>query len=252
MTRPVSSRFSLTPFLVALCAVFAAPLTTASLTTASLAAEGGVIVFGGAGRTGAFIVDELLAQGEAVTVFVRPTSDRARLAGKEVAYAVGDAMKAADVDAAFAAAKPRVAINAIGGRGTQKNFWDTTQMNITAAAKKHGTEEIIFLSSVGVGDSAMAYSEAARARTKDSMDERYAAEEDLKASGLTYVIIRTGIIAPEGTAPTGLAELTEDRMSMGPVSRADLAEMTVACMGNDACANMTFAAEDKSLTVSRE
>ncbi|MEQ8508603.1 MAG: NAD(P)H-binding protein [Rhodospirillaceae bacterium] len=251
MTRPVSSRFSLTPFLVALCAMIAAPLTTASLTSASLAAEG-VIVFGGAGRTGAFIVDELLAQGEEVTVFVRPTSDRSRLSGKNVAYAVGDAMNAADVDAAFAAAKPRVAINTIGGRGTQKNFWDTTQMNITAAAKKHGTKEIIFLSSVGVGDSAIAYSAEARARTKDSMDERFAAEEDLKASGLTYVIIRTGIIAPEGTAPTGLAELTEDRMSMGPVSRADLAEMTVACMGNDACANMTFAAEDKSLTLSRE
>ena len=103
-----------------------------------------------------------------------------------------------------------------------------------------------------MGDSAMAYSEEARARTKDSMAERFAAEEDLKASGLTYVIIRTGIIAPEGTGPTGKAELTEDRMSLGAVTRTDLAEMTVACMGNDACANMTFAAEDNSLMLMRE
>ena len=45
----------------------------------SAADPGGVLVFGGSGRTGAFVVDELLNRGEAVTVFVRPTSDRSRL-----------------------------------------------------------------------------------------------------------------------------------------------------------------------------
>jgi uncharacterized protein YbjT (DUF2867 family) len=124
-------------------------------------------------------------------------------------------------------------------------------MNMTAAAKKHGAKEVIFLSSVGVGDSAVTYSEAARARTKDSMDERFAAEEDMKASGLDYVIIRTGIIAPEGTAATGQARFTEDRMSLKPIARADLANLTVDCIGNPACRNKTFAAEDDSIKLSR-
>ena len=97
---------------------------------------GGVIVFGGSGRTGAKIVDLLLARGEVVTVFVRPTSDRSRLDGRDVTFAVGDAMNADEVEAAIAAAKPRVVINAIGGRGTQSNFWDTTQLNMTASAKR--------------------------------------------------------------------------------------------------------------------
>lgn len=218
--------------------------------TASLAGDGAV-VFGGTGRTGAMIVQELLDRGEAVTVFARPTSDLSRLDGKDVEIARGDAMNADDVEAAIAAAKPRVVINTIGGRGDQMGFWDTTQMNMTASAKKHGATEVIFLSSVGTGDSAVAYSEAARARTKDSMIERFRAEEDLKASGLTYVIIRTGIIAPEGTAATGKARLTEDRMSIKPVSRADLAKLTVDCIDNDDCANKTFAAEDDSLKLGR-
>lgn len=216
----------------------------------SLAGDGAV-VFGGTGRTGAMIVQELLDRGEAVTVFARPTSDLTRLEGKDVLFTTGDAMNAADVEAAIATAKPRVVINTIGGRGDQMGFWDTTQMNMTASAKRHGVSEVIFLSSVGTGDSAMAYSEAARARTKDSMDERFRAEEDLKTSGLDYVIIRTGIIAPEGTAATGNARLTEDRMSMGAVSRADLAKLTVDCIDNVACTNKTFAAEDDTIEIRR-
>ena len=212
---------------------------------------GGVIVFGGSGRTGAKIVDLLLARGETVTVFVRPTSDRSRLDGRDVAYAVGDAMNSDEVEAAVSAAKPRVVINAIGGRGTQMNFWDTTQLNMTAAAKRHGAKEIIFLSSVGVGDSAMAYSAEARERVGDSLAERLTAEEDMKVSGLDYVIIRTGIIAPEGTAATGNAELTEDRLVLSPVTRSDLAELTVNCIGNPACKNKTFASKDDTLRLSR-
>lgn len=214
-------------------------------------AQDGAIVFGGTGRTGAMIVQELLDRGEHVTVFARPTSSLERLEGKSVEMAYGDAMTADDVDIAISTVRPRIVINAIGGRGDQMGFWDTTQMAMTASAKKNDAEWVIFLSSVGTGDSAVAYSEAARARTKDSMDERFRAEEDLKASGLNYVIIRTGIIAPEGTAATGKARLTEDRMSLKPVSRADLAKLTVDCIDNDACKNKTFAAEDDSITVQR-
>jgi len=209
--------------------------------------EGGVIVFGGNGRTGAMIVERLLAKGETVTVFVRPTSDRSRLDGMDVRYAVGDAMVAEHVDAAIAAAKPRVVINAIGGRGTTAGFWDTTQMNMTAAAKKYGAKEIIFLSSVGVGDSEAAYNEEQLARTKDSRDERLRAEEDMKASGLDYVILRTGIIAPEGTAETGQGALTKDPTVLAPIARADLATITVNCIGNPDCLNQTFSTYDPSI-----
>ncbi|HPF26931.1 MAG: NAD(P)H-binding protein [Steroidobacteraceae bacterium] len=226
-------------------------LGCAASSTSRASENTGALVFGGSGRTGAMIVERLRTQGEPVTVFVRPNSDRTRLQDQDVRYAVGDAMSPADVEAAVAAAKPRVIINAIGGRGSQAGFWDRSQMAMTAAAKQHGVEIVIFLSSVGVGDSAGAYSKEALDRLRESLQERYRAEEDLKASGLRYVIIRTGIIAPEGSAATGKARLTEDRTVLSPVTRADLARLTVDCINDSGCHNKTFAAMDDTLKVSR-
>ena len=234
-------------FLIAIVAAMVNITACASQTVRS----DGVLVFGGSGRTGAKIVDLLLERGQPVTVFVRPTSDRSRLAGRDVQFAVGDAMDAAEVEAAVAQAKPSVIINTIGGRGNQEGFWDTTQMNMTTSAKKHGVREVIFLSSQGVGDSEAAYSAAALERTKDSRAERLRAEEHLKSSGLDYVIIRTGIIAREGTPATGKGQLTEDRTVLSPITRADLARLTVDCIDNDACRNKTFATMDPTLDISR-
>jgi uncharacterized protein YbjT (DUF2867 family) len=208
---------------------------------------GGVMVVGGAGLLGSDIVKLLVARGETVTVFARKETDRGRLAGLAVHITEGDAMKAADVDAAVMKTKPRAIINAIGGRGTTVGFWDTTQKNITAAAKTAGTREIIFLSSVGVGDSAGAYTPEDLARAKDAMLERERAEDDMKTSGLTYVIIRTGGVSWYGEPPTGNASLTEDRSVLGMIKYADLARLVVDCIGNARCANKTWASVDPNL-----
>ncbi|MDX2142808.1 MAG: NAD(P)H-binding protein [Rhodospirillaceae bacterium] len=208
---------------------------------------GGVMVAGGAGLLGSDIVKLLLAKGETVSVFVRPETDRAKLAGLAVHVTEGDAMKAADVEAAVMKAKPRAVINAIGGRGNTVGFWDTTQKNITAAAKQAGVKELIFFSSVGVGDSAKAYPPEDLARAREAMLERERAEDDLKASGLTYVIIRTGGLSWHGEPPTGNGTLTEDRGVLGMIKYADLARLTVNCIGNAACANKTWASVDPNL-----
>ena len=61
-----------------------------------------VLVLGGTGQLGAEIVRRLLVQGDRVTVFTRPGSDRSRLTGLAVGYAEGDLLNEADVTAAFA------------------------------------------------------------------------------------------------------------------------------------------------------
>ncbi|MBL8629449.1 MAG: NAD(P)H-binding protein [Rhodospirillaceae bacterium] len=212
--------------------------------------SGGALVFGGAGRAGAEIAKVLLARGETVTVFARPTTDHQRLKGLSVSYVEGDAMNAADVAAAFAKAKPATAINIMsGGQRMATGFWDVTQKNITAAAKASGTKLVVFFSSVGVGDSAVAYSEAALERGKVSLADRFTAEEDLKASGVPYLIIRTGIIAPDRFAPTGKARLTEDRKVLAPVTRPDLARLLGDCLADPGCRNKTYAAADETITL---
>jgi uncharacterized protein YbjT (DUF2867 family) len=214
--------------------------------------DGGVLVFGGAGNLGAEIVKELVRRGDAVTVFVKPDTDRKRLAGQPVAFVEGDARAEPDVRRAFATAKFRVAINALARRNGEENFWDRTQMAITAAAKATGVREVVFLSSVGVGDSATAYSPEAYARAKSGLIARGRAEDDLKASGLDYVIIRTGAVLGVGTPATGKARLTEDRTVLGPVTRPDLAALTVSCIGSAACRNRTFHATDDTLAIPQE
>ena len=77
------------------------------------------------------------------------------------------------------------------------------------------------------------------------------AEEDLKASGLDYIIVRTGIVAPEGTPATGRAQLTEDRSVLSMATRADMARLTVACLDAPICQNKTFATMDDSLRLDR-
>ena len=64
-------------------------------------AKENVLIIGGAGNTGSIISKMLIARGDDVTAFVRPTTDRFRLEGVPVNYVVGDAMKADEVAAAL-------------------------------------------------------------------------------------------------------------------------------------------------------
>ena len=218
-----------------------------SASAADAIKPGGVIVFGASGQAGSEIIKLLVAKGEAITAFVRPSSDRKRLGDAKVSIVEGDVMMSADVDAAMMKAKPRVAINALGRGTDQWGFWAISQINITAAAKKTGTTELIYLSSVGVGDSAMAYTPEALERTKVVHAERLIAEENIKASGLTYVIIRIGGVNWYGVPSTGKSSLTEDRSVLGMIQYADLALLTVDSMNNPKYANKTWASVDPTV-----
>ena len=74
-----------------------------ALGAAALAAPAGkkpsqdVLVFGGSGGLGSEIVRDLVADGHRLSVFVRPTSNRSRLAGLPVSYIEGDVLVEADV-----------------------------------------------------------------------------------------------------------------------------------------------------------
>ncbi len=224
-----------------------ATLVATTVAAADAIKPGGVIVFGATGQAGSDIVKLLVAKGETVSAFVRPSSDRKRLGDARVSIIQGDAMVAADVEAAMLKARPRVAINALGRGKDQWGFWAISQINITAAARKAGTTELIYLSSVGVGDSAMAYSPEARERTKVVHAERLIAEENIKASGIPYVIIRIGGVNWYGVPSTGKAYLTEDRSVMGMIQYADLARLTVDCIANPKCTNKTWASVDPTV-----
>lgn len=219
------------------------------------AARADVMVFGGTGALGADIVKALVVKGEKVTVFARPTSDKKRLAGLDVSYATGDLRKKDEVVAAVKAGQFRALIDGSANRDrTSPLFYEEAMVNIVAAGKAGGVKQIIIHSSIGVAESEAIFTGpkatfpfADFERMRPNMIDKAKAETAVAQSGISYTIIRNGLIDHEGAALTGKATLTEDRMAFGRVTRPDLARLSLECLDNEACANKIYHAVDDSL-----
>lgn len=221
-------------------------LAAAWLALPAAAAER-VLVFGASGKLGAEVVRALTGAGYAVTAFVRPGSDRSRLAGVTVDYATGDLLVAADVAAAFAARPVDAVVDASARGSAGDDFYPRAMRNIVAAASAAGRPVVILHGSVGAGDNAQRFPQAPFGRMAATLAAKGEAEDVLRASGLPWVIIRNGILAPDGTPATGQAVLSADDSLMRTVTRADLARLTVECLASDRCRGRTWHAVDPTL-----
>ncbi len=223
-------------------------LTFAAMTAMlpeTAAAEGAALVFGANGRLGSEMVKTLLAKDMAVTAFVRPGSDRSLLSGLKVTLIEGDARNRADIDRAFQAGPFTLVVNAIARRSRQElGLYDSSQNNITAAAKAAKVGQMMFFSSVGVGSSRSLYTDQAYANFKDTIEERTRAEAELIASGIPYTIIRTGGVL-DGDAVSGKGYLSEEP-KLGATTRPELARISADCVGASRCLNKILHGVDDS------
>jgi uncharacterized protein YbjT (DUF2867 family) len=205
-----------------------------------------VLVLGGTGRLGAPIVASLTAVGYTVTVFARSSSDRSRLTDLPVAYIVGDLLDGPSAIDAIDGQTFAYVIDASARGSNPDPFYADAMQNILAALEASEVKQFILHGSIGAGDSAQVFSNATYQRVRKVMQEKTQAERLLKDSGIRYTIIRNGVIKLDGTPATGTAELTEDKTTMGTVTRLDLAALTMHCLGNESCMNKTFHAIDES------
>lgn len=213
--------------------------------------KGGVLVLGGTGQLGSEVVRLLAARGESVTVFARPGSSREALAGLNVDYVTGDLVNAADVAAALKAKPFRAVINTVRVENNDIHFYEKVMANLAAAAKASGVTSIIHQSAVGAGDNAKYFTSLGWEKVPgllDRLKDQGIGEDILKTSGLTYTIIRNSRVWPPSTPATGQAVLTEDQTVLTPMTRADLAKLTVDCLDNAACAGKVFHVRDPSLS----
>lgn len=223
-------------------------LPGAALSTTTTAAE--VIVFGGTGQLGSEIVRALLGAGHEVTVFRRESSDLSRLQGLKVKAVVGDATVDRDVQAAFAARKYDVAVNALAkGRAEPAEFYATTQRSITAAAKASGVRQVILHSSVGAGESRAIYPEANWPRMKDVLTAKGSGERELIASGVPYTIMRNAVLRDDAPGVREKAALTADQRRFGAVTRSGLGRLTAECTLKPECLGKIFHAIDPQVSV---
>jgi len=220
---------------------------------AAPASAEGVLVFGATGQLGAPHVRILTEAGETVTAFVRPTSNRERLEGLDVQYAVGDLLDPESVRSAMELVKPRIVIDTSARRGgameRDERFYAPAMRNIVDAAKVNGVEQIIIHSSVGVRGSAekLLRDELGYDTGSPNIRDKGDAEVILEQGGVPYTIIRNGLLEFEPAERTGTAYLSDDMDALGRVTRTDLAELSIGCIDNPDCMNKIYHAMDDSL-----
>lgn len=215
------------------------------LTPAPYRSPGGpIIVFGGTRATGLEIVRELRARGEDVVVAVRPTSDTAELRKLGVRTVIANALNAEEVSAAMTSDRYAAVISTLGtSRGDQANRPDYVgNRNVFDAAKAAGVRRVVFITVIGAGESHDAAPLPARRALAEIIDLKTKAENHLKAVGLDYTIIRPGGLS-DGRA-TGRAYLAEDPKAFSYISRKDLAQLSVAALGDPATIGRTCSAYD--------
>lgn len=211
----------------------------------------GVLVFGATGQLGARVVKELMNQDEDVTVFVRESSSRDRLAGLDVKYAVGDMTDEASINAAFAGQSFRAVINTARAPTELKDFYKDSSTYIASAAQSSGVQQIIHHGAVGAGSNMALHPDVPWERVPNllpRMMDHGVAEEVFFSSGIPTTIIRNSRVWPDDKAPSGNATMTEDRRVMTPITRADLTRFTMDCLDNAACYGKVYHNKDDSLT----
>jgi uncharacterized protein YbjT (DUF2867 family) len=229
---------------------FAGLATLAALLAPAWAAAATAIVFGGAGQLGSEVVRALRAAGHEVTVFHREGSDLSRLQGLDYAEAIGDATREADVQAALAARRYDVVVDALAkGRSEPASFYLVTHRAIVAAAKATGVKQVILHGSVGAGESRAIYPESRWPSMQEVLTAKDSAERLLIASGVPYTIIRNAVLRNDAPGVGEKAELTTDQKRFGGVTRSGLGRLTAECVLNSACTNRIFHAVDPQVVL---
>ena len=201
------------------------------LITAPTWADDGVLIFGATRNTGLEIAKILVARGEPVTVFVRPTSNLDNLEPLDVEYFTGDALNAEDVHQAIAA-KDFIAIISTLGASRGENPPDLIgTVNMVDAAEKEGIDRLIVVTIIGPGKSIIMVPEEQRKTLGWAIELKDKAEKYIMASELDYTIIRPGQLT--SNPRSSIIKLSLEPEPTGPVTRADLADMVVWAYDND-------------------
>lgn len=221
------------------------------LTTQAADSPREVLVLGGTGQLGAEIVRRLVDRGDRVTVYTRPGSDRTRMQGLPVEYVEGDLLDPADIKALFSGRRYSAVVSAARVETGDSTFYATFLPPLTAAMKAAGVAHYVHSGAVGAGANAAKFPNLGWDKVPGLLDrlmDQGLGEDIIRSSGVPFTIIRNTRLWPEGTQATGKASLTDDDSVLTPMTRADLAELTVGCVGNASCAGRTYHVRDESLT----
>ncbi len=207
--------------------------------------EASVLIYGATRNTGLELAKLLIARGDKVTAVVRPTSDRSGLEPLGVTIVEGDAMEPDSVKNIFAQGSYRAVVTTIACFSCEQPPDYIGNANIFDGAKEAGISRVLLVTTIGAGDSADAPPWTAKWFLRKILPLKTQAEEHLVASGADYTILRPGGLVSKSA--TGNAYLTEDTSVTGVVTRADVAQLLLDCLDDDATIGKIYSAVDSEL-----
>lgn len=189
-----------------------------------------VIIFGATRGVGYETAKQLVARGDKVTAFVRPTSDLSLIEPLGVSLVRGDAVVAEDVNKAFANANYTEVVTTMGCYKCEIPPDYLGNKHVFDAAKAAGVTRVIMVSTLGTGDTYDAMPWIAKRFLKDVVILKNKAEDHLKALDLDYTILRPGGLG-DGPA-TGTGIMSKDAQ-VGIINRADVATLVLKSIDDD-------------------
>jgi len=211
--------------------VFVALWLSVMVSSATHAAN--ILLFGGTRGVGLETARILVARGDSVTAFVRPTSSREGLEPLGVTFAVGDVLESESVQDAFVGNTFDIVITSLGPvRGEGYTVDSVGTANVVDASRRNNVSRFVMVSAIGVGSSKEAVPDQVYKILEPSLISKKIAEDYLAGSGLSYTIVRPGGLN-DGPATSDF-HLTEK--PTGPfdrVNRGEVARLTVKALDND-------------------
>jgi len=225
-----------------------------------------ILVVGGTRGVGLAIIRKLQARGEDVTAMVRSTSNVTKLKQLGVKQVIADALIKEQVQTIFSQNNYGTVISTLGTSAkdlpSRQNFIQSMiygevkmdpnkrpdfigNRNIIDSAKASGANRFILITVIGTGQSYNALPLLARRSHDDVIEQKYKAENHLRASGLAYTIIRPGGFS--NGPSSGKAKLTEDYLAFSYIAREDVANLSIEALGNDGSIGKTFTAYDSDM-----
>jgi len=227
--------------------LLAAALLAAGCSTAATAAgdsnaapgDGSLaLVAGATGGTGRALVRNLKAQGYAVRALVRDAAKAEVVLGDGIDYRVGDVRDINTLRSSMTGVD--YVISAIGAsQSDPENGPEAVDYggvaNLATAAKEAGVKHFVLISSAG----ATQEDHYLNKMFKNVLRWKFRGEEALRASGLTYTIVRPGGLVNIPGGDEGLVFAQGDTTS-GRISREDVALICIKALQVPAARNRTF------------
>ncbi|NKB42708.1 MAG: NAD(P)H-binding protein [Alphaproteobacteria bacterium] len=206
-------------------------LILAGLSALPATAAEGVLIFGATRNTGLEIAKILVARGEPVTAFVRPTSNLENLEPLDVTYFTGDAMNAEDVERVILSKDFKAVISTLGGGRGERPPDLVGAINMVDTMEKSKTKRFLLVTIIGPGKSISMVPRQQREAMGGIIKLKAEAENYVMASDLDYTIIRPGQLT--SNPRSGIIRMDLEPAPTGPITRADLADMVVGALDDD-------------------